>query len=348
MHLAGAGSIFIARGSVARASFERVVLGAGDVLLKPSGKGALLDNPGSAKAARAAAASASAAAAAATVHGADNACDAALPRPTENGGSRKHSAALANGDAHAAYPAARHVRVAVSGEQTLGERLRALEIAAGEHEDDGAAAPVVPPAFDGDVPRADSLAVLLAQALASNDTALLERVLSVSDRKVAANTVSRLRPEQALAFLAAAVSRLQTSPARGARLAHWIRETLAAHAGYLTAAPGANQVLTALYGILDARLSMYRPLLALSGRLDLLLAAQNRSQGVSSGTAVSGPQVEYEEPEDGEVEDVHGALDSDDEEDEDEDDAAGDGSDGMGDLGEENDSDGWHTDEDAP
>jgi hypothetical protein len=179
------------------------------------------------------------------------------------------------------------VRVAVSGAQTLGERLRALEIAAGEHEDDGAAAPVVPPAFDGDVPRADSLAVLLGQALASNDTALLERVLSVSDRKVAANTVSRLRPEQALAFLAAAVSRLQTSPVRGARLAHWIRETLAAHAGYLTAAPGANQVLTALYGILDARLSMYRPLLALSGRLDLLLAAQQRSQGASSGAAAS-------------------------------------------------------------
>jgi hypothetical protein len=38
--------------------------------------------------------------------------------------------------------------------------------------------------------------------------------------------------------------------------------------------------------------------------------------------------------------DGHGKMD--------EDDAAGDGSDGMGDLGEENDSDGWHTDEDAP
>lgn len=237
--------------------------------------------------------------------------------------------------------------MAAAGEQTLGERLRALEIAAGEHGNEAAAAPAAPSAFDGAVPRADSLAVLLGQALASNDTALLERVLSVSDRKVAANTVARLRPEQALAFLAAAVSRLQTSPARGARLAHWIRETLAAHAGHLTAAPGAGQLLAALYGILDARLALYRPLLALSGRLDLLLAAQRRSQGASSG-AVGGAQVEYEEPEDGEPEDVHGALGSDDESDSDEDGDAAGGSDGMGDLGEENDSDAWETDEDAP
>ena len=327
-----------------------MALGGGDVVLKPTAKGALLDAPGSAKAARAAAASAAAAAAAATVHGADNACDAAMPRPAENGGARKHAAAHANGDAaaHAAAPATQHVRVAAAGEQTLGERLRALEIAAGEHDDEAAAAPSAPSAFDGDVPRADSLAVLLGQALASNDTALLERLLSVSDRKVAANTVARLRPEQALAFLAAAVSRLQTSPARGARLAHWIRETLAAHAGYLTAAPGASQLLTALYGILDARLALYRPLVALSGRLDLLLAAQRRSQGASSG-AMGGAQVEYEEPEEGEEEDVRGALGSDDESGSDEDDCAPgeDGSDGMGDLGEENDSD-WHTDEDAP
>jgi U3 small nucleolar RNA-associated protein 5 len=345
----GSASVLVARGSVARATFERVVVDADSddvVALAPSAKGLLLDSaPATAKSARAAAAAAAAAAATATVHGADNAVDAVLPRPAENGGGgRKHAAAAhANGgaasDDDVAMPLAAPF---VPGEQTLGDRLRALELAAGAAVD----APALPggAARPGEVPRADSLAVLLTQALASSDGALLERVLSVSDRKVAANTVARLRPEQALAFLAAAVARLQASPARGARLAHWIRETLAAHAGYLTAAPGAAPLLAALYGVLDARLALYRPLLALSGRLDLLLAAQRRTAGAAGAAAAGGasaPQVEYTEPDGDEPEDARGgggSDDEDDEEEEDEDAEADSGledSDGMGDLGEE-------------
>jgi U3 small nucleolar RNA-associated protein 5 len=161
--------------------------------------------------------------------------------------------------------------------------------------------------------------------------------------------VALLRPEQALAFLAAAVLRLQTSPARGARLAHWIRETLAAHAGYLTAAPGAGPLLSALYGVLDARLALYRPLLALSGRLDLLLAAQRRAASAAVDPAGGSAQVEYDEPEDGEAEDARagGGSDDDSEAEEAGPDSDAD-SDGLGDLGEEEDADaGWRTDEDA-
>jgi U3 small nucleolar RNA-associated protein 5 len=347
--------VLIARGSVARASFERATIEAGSegvVVLKASAKGLLLDGTATAKAARAASAAAAAAAATATVHGADNAVDAAMPRPSENGAGRKHAAAAhANGGdfMHTTPSSAPVVAAVVPGEQTLGDRLRALELAAGAH----AAAPAHAgaDAFAGDVPRADSLAVLLSQALASSDAALLERVLSVSNRKVAANTVARLRPEQALAFLAAAVARLQASPARGARLAHWIRETLAAHAGYLTAAPGAGPLLSALYGVLDARLALYRPLLSLSGRLDLLLAAQRRVQGASGDASGGGStaQMEYDEPADeDEPDDARAGGGSDDEDgsgDEDAPDSDAVDSDGLGDLGEEEDADGWHTDD---
>lgn len=313
--------MLIARGSLARAAFERVAL--------PVGGPAVLTLPALAESqpddARAACQPhrAGSQGPAAAVHGADNAAEAVLPRPAEQqagpAGSRKRSSAAAAAmDAPAAIsPAAG----AAGGEQSLGDRLRALELAGGSRlrcapagadddaqgEADQHGAAHAAPSAPGPVPRADSLAVLLTQALGSGDSAMLERVLSVSDAKVVANTCARLAPELALAFLAASVARLQSTPARGSQLARWVRATLVAHAAYLSSAPGAAPLLTALYGVLDARLALYRPLLALSGRLELLLAAQRRAACAGDAQEADGAAaVEYEEPEDGEVEDARG------------------------------------------
>ena len=95
--------------------------------------------------------------------------------------------------------------------------------------------------------KADSLSVLLTQALRSSDRALLEQCLAVGNERVIANTVRRLLPLDAALLLRAAVERLQSRPSRGQQLAAWIQAVLLHHTAYLMAAPGAAPVMTPLY-----------------------------------------------------------------------------------------------------
>lgn len=207
----------------------------------------------------------------------------------------------------------------------------------------------------GTAPRADSLVILLTQALGSSDGALLERVLSVSQASVVSNTCNLLSPQLALSFLAACVARLQAKPVRGAHLARWIRALLVAHAAHFANSPLAGTLLASLYGILDTRLALYRPLLALSGRLDLVLAAHARGKATSQANGEDGDDdgaanhlpVVYDEPDGAEVEveDARGGVG-------DSDDDASDGDDAdEGEEGEDDgagdDSDAWETDDDA-
>eukprot|EP00850_Spirogloea_muscicola_P010905 SM000065S20254 [mRNA] locus=s65:644366:646706:- [translate_table: standard] len=113
----------------------------------------------------------------------------------------------------------------VEGEQTLGEKLAAMGLTHKSVEDTTTSRV--------DAPRADSLQVLLSQALQSDDNSLLERCLAVVDEKV-----------------------------------------------------------------IDARLSVFKPMLALSGRLDLI-AAQLKAHGLvdeAKGTEDARLEDEEEEP----------------------------------------------------
>ncbi|KAL6748416.1 hypothetical protein V8C86DRAFT_3146742 [Haematococcus lacustris] len=159
--------------------------------------------------------------------------------------------------------------------QPLGERVAAMEAAAGLGQHGAGAAGggeqgelVVP----GGSKTADSLAVLLTQALRSNDRLLLERVLATSSTRVITNTVAHLLPLDAAAFLRAAVDRLLSRPARAGQLAPWLRALLHQHTGYLMSAPGAQAPLAALYQAIDARVAVYQQLLRLHGRLGLVTA----------------------------------------------------------------------------
>jgi hypothetical protein len=194
-----------------------------------------------------------------------------------------------------------------SGEQTLGQRVANLEqqqqqqqeagmAAAGgqqQQQQSGAAAASLPP---GPV-KADSLSVLLSQALRSGDRALLEQCLGVANERVIANSVKRLVPLDAALLLRAAVERLQSRPARGQQMAGWIHAVLLHHTAYLMAAPGAAPVMSSLYSIIEARLSVQRQLLSLAGRLELLLAQAGGQQAGGAGAeevaaaAAAGPQV---------------------------------------------------------
>ena len=110
---------------------------------------------------------------------------------------------------------------------------------------DGAAAA---PLGSGPI-KADSLGVLLQQALRSGDKALLERCLGVSNDRIINNSVRRLVPADAALLLREAVARLQSKPARGQQLAGWVRAVLVHHTAYLMAAPGVQPVMTSLYQV---------------------------------------------------------------------------------------------------
>lgn len=83
------------------------------------------------------------------------------------------------------------------------------------------------------------------------------------------------------------------------QLSRWLKAVLTCHPAYLMAAPAARPHMTALYQVLEARLAMMRPLLSLTGRLELLLAQQSshalQRVGEESGKG-DGPLVEYQEP----------------------------------------------------
>ena len=294
----------MAHGTLARCAFERCALTSSFDCASPPPPQRLLAAATTPQLAGAAAKRASVAApAAAAVAGADNAADALFPRPQEAGALKRRSSPSVGGTSDVG-----------AGGVTLGERLRLLELAAsgggdvemGDTEQHVHAASA---AFASGAPRADSLAVLLAQALRSGDAPLLEKVLSVNDAAVAAATCRRLPPELALQLLQAALVRLQARPARGAQLARWLRATLLAHAAYLAAAPRAAPLLAALFALLESRLELHRPLSQLAGRLELLLEAA-RAGGAAEALDIG---VEYEEPADGEeeLEDARGGRGSD-------------------------------------
>ncbi|KAL3678438.1 hypothetical protein R1sor_021394 [Riccia sorocarpa] len=214
-----------------------------------------------------------------TVLGPDNAADAvmsktrvesgdiALSKPANN--ARKRAASVESDDdedgtlEQRAEWAEEDGTMEEDDDTPLEERLVSLGIVDKEATDEEKDVKVIPP-------RRDSLHVLLSQGLQSDDNSLLERCLSVQDEKIIKNTVGKLRPSEAGKFLNACTFRLETRPRRGLALVSWIRAILMQHSTSLMTNPAMQPVLTTLYQLIDARMVVFRPLLALSGRLDLI------------------------------------------------------------------------------
>ncbi|KAG2426863.1 hypothetical protein HYH02_014716 [Chlamydomonas schloesseri] len=254
--------------------------------------------------------------------------------------SRKRGAEDADGDMAAAGAATaleeEEVPDLPEGDVPLGERVAALEArslgsagaAAEEAGTSGASA-----SMPGGSAKADSLSVLLTQAIRSNDRALLERCLATSSTSVIANTVARIVPMDAANFLKAAVDRLVSKPNRAVQLVPWIRAVLHHHTAYLMSAPGVQPALTSLFQAIDARVRLHDPLLRLYGRLGLVLHHTRADKAAAAGPERPGPEVEYVD----DLEEEPAAEDpfapapvSDDEDDEDDDESGSEDEDGEG------------------
>ena len=165
---------------------------------------------------------------------------------------------------------------AVTEELSLEERVKELAmsevsrdtVAAGGDKRNGAVAP----------PKAGSLVVLLSQAVHTNDFLLLEQCLATTDAHVINSTIRRLPTQHVVPFLKQLIHRFQIKPSRGAALAVWIRAVISLHTAYLMTVPDLVDQLGGLYQTVESRLVVFKRLLRLSGRLDLITAQiSNRS-----------------------------------------------------------------------
>jgi len=353
--------LLVARGSSARPTFEQVPISAGGnastvIQLAAAESGALL--PGGQSKTGGAQASTSSKAAAhskadVSVVGAGDVDGQPLLRTGAVAGLAARSSADAQGAADEDMAdAVDEVDEEEAGEEgvPLGVRVAALEAMVNGPARTSAVTQEEQAAPRGS-DKADSLSVLLTQALRSNDRVLLERCLSTTNPRVIVNTVARLVPLDAAAFLRTAVDRLLSVPARASQLAPWIKAVLHHHTGYIMSAPGAQAPLSALYQAIDARVSAYHQLLRLHGRLSLVTAHSRAAARVAeaSGAAAAGeagqlePETVFQDgsdDEDVEVEDPFALSEESDEEE-------GDGQEESDDEGLGSDLDGLDEDLDS-
>lgn len=84
------------------------------------------------------------------------------------------------------------------------------------------------------------------------------------------------------------MEKFEARPSRGAALVPWLRAVMVQHTAYLMTVPGLVHKLARLYQTVDARLVVFKKLLKLSGRLDLVLS-QLAERGGTPGPSVSRP-----------------------------------------------------------
>lgn len=187
-------------------------------------------------------------------------------------------------------------------EMTFAERISALKGA------DDVSVSLEKPTSDSAVPpKADSLSVLLSQAIANEDRALLERCLTVRNNKTVSKTIKQLSPADATKLIKLLVHKLQASPRRGEQLAGWVRAILVHHAGFFAGTGSCKDTLTYLYQIIDSRLASYQSLVALKGRLDLVLSTARKAKSESFEDGQFEPLISLGVDDDGQIE-IHDAT----------------------------------------
>lgn len=141
-------------------------------------------------------------------------------------------------------------------------------------------------------PSADSIHVLLKQALHADDRALLLDCLYNRDDKVIANSVSQLSPTDIFKLLDSLVSIIQS---RGAVLVcalPWLRSLLLQHSSRIMSQESSLLTLNSLYQIIESRVGTLGPALHLASSLDFLYTGVE-DDGVDEYESV--PPVIYED-----------------------------------------------------
>lgn len=193
-------------------------------------------------------------------------------------------------------------------EPTMGEKLLDLNLSEGNKVEN----PEQQQSSQAKLPSADSVHLLLKQALHADDRALLLDCLHRKDEKVVANSVSLLNTSDVLKLLQSLISIVQS---RGAVLAcalPWLRSLLLQHSSGIMSHESSLAALNSLYQLIEARVSNYNPVVQLSSSLDLLYAGTIDDDGDDDNNVVS-PTI-YEDRDESDEEEYGDAMETDEEE----------------------------------
>jgi len=149
----------------------------------------------------------------------------------------------------------------------------------------------------GVIPKGGTLQTVLVQALHTNDETLLENCFNFAggNEKTIKTTVKKLPLPYVLPLLTKVVAKFQSQPSRALSFILWIKQVIRIHSAYLLQLPEATSgPITSLFSIIDGRVAVFRKLLKLSGRLDLLLS-QAPKGGESGEDIQEGPLLNYTE-----------------------------------------------------
>ncbi|KAH8521108.1 hypothetical protein H0E87_002243 [Populus deltoides] len=154
-------------------------------------------------------------------------------------------------------------------EPTMGEKLASITL----QDDDKISSHEMqesPPSAKP--PSADSVNILLKQALRADDRALLLDCLYTQDEKVIANSISLLNPSDVLKLLHSLQSIIHS---RGSILAcalPWLRSLLLQHSTGIMSQESSLLALNSLYQLIESRVATFQSALQLSSCLDIFYA----------------------------------------------------------------------------
>ncbi|PWA97658.1 small-subunit processome, Utp12 [Artemisia annua] len=154
-----------------------------------------------------------------------------------------------------------------SDEPTMGEKLASLNIV--NNEDGSLEKQETSPAKP---PSADSVHVLLKQALHADDRSLLLDCLFRQNEKVITNSVSLLKPSDVFKLLESLIPMIQSRGAVAACALPWLKSLLLQHASIIMSQEASLIALNSLYQIIESRISTFNPAVQLSSSLDVLYA----------------------------------------------------------------------------
>ncbi|KAL6203788.1 hypothetical protein ACLB2K_027487 [Fragaria x ananassa] len=196
-------------------------------------------------------------------------------------------------------------------EPTMGEKLASLNIV----PDDRMESPNKQGcSLHAKPPSADSVHILLKQALHADDRALLLECLYTQDEKVIAKSVSQLNPAGVMKLLQSLISLVES---RGAILAcalPWLRSLLLQHASGIVSQESSLSALNSLYQLIESRVSTFSSAVQLSSVLDLLYTGVVDDSDDENGT--TGPVIYEDKDSDEEESEDTMETDEDDEDEE--------------------------------
>ncbi|KAL6615692.1 hypothetical protein ACP70R_037962 [Stipagrostis hirtigluma subsp. patula] len=121
-------------------------------------------------------------------------------------------------------------------------------------------------------PSADSVHILLKQALRADDNVSLLTCLYNRDQKVILKSVSLLTPADVVKLLKFFVLQIQSRGAVLVCLLPWLQTLLSRHMSSIVSQESSLSLLNSLYQLIDARTSTFKSALQLSTTLDYLFS----------------------------------------------------------------------------